>query len=57
MKLNSITVKLFFPSNKRPDIKDQSAIIEHINSSMEEWNCHVIDIEISASKEREDEIS
>ena len=56
VRIQSLTVKLWFQTSKvqnveRPDIKQQEAIIKHINAAMEEWNAHIIDIEVKASEE------
>lgn len=56
MKIQTLSVKLCFQISKvrnieRPDVKDQEAIIKHINAAMEEWNAHIIDIEVRASEE------
>lgn len=58
MKIQSLTVKLWFQTSKvenieLPDIKHQEAILKHINAAMEEWNAHIIDIEVKASEENE----
>jgi hypothetical protein len=56
VKIQTLSVKLCFQISKvrnieRPDVKDQEAIIKHINAAMEEWNAHIIDIEVRASEE------
>lgn len=56
MRIDTLTVKLRFQTSKvreieRPDIKQQEAILKHINAAMEEWNAHIIDIEVRASEE------
>ena len=58
MKIDSITVKLRFQTSKvrkieLPDVKQQEAILKHINKAMEKWNAHIVDIEVMASKENE----
>lgn len=60
MKIDYLTVKLRFQTSKvreieLPDIKQQEAILKHINTAMEEWNAHIIDIEVRASKEKEND--
>jgi hypothetical protein len=60
MKIDYLTVKLRFQTSKvreieLPDIKQQEAILKHINAAMEEWNAHIVDIEVKASTGEEND--
>ena len=60
MKIDTLTVKLRFQTSKvqeieLPDIKQQEAILKHINAAMEKWNAHIIDIEVKASTGEEND--
>ena len=55
MKIDTLTITLRFQTSKvreieLPDIKQQEAILKHINAAMEEWNAHIVDIEVRASE-------
>ena len=60
MKIDTLTITLRFQTSKvreieLPDIKQQEAILKHINAAMEEWNAHIVDIEVRASKGEEND--
>ncbi|MHA1289352.1 MAG: hypothetical protein ACTSPB_18345 [Candidatus Thorarchaeota archaeon] len=60
MKLDSLRVKLRFQSSKmqgikRPGIEQQMEIIQYINTCMEKYYAHIVDLDVCADQERPEE--
>jgi RecA/RadA recombinase len=60
MKLDSLRVKLRFQSSKvrgtkRPNIEQQMEIIQYLNTCMEKYDAHIVDIDVCADLERPEE--
>ena len=60
MKLDSLRVKLRFQSSKvrgtkRPNIEQQMEIIQYLNTCMEKYDAHIVDLDVCADLERPEE--
>ena len=60
MKLDSLRVKLRFQGSKvrgtkRPNIEQQMEIIQYLNTCMEKYDAHIVDLDVCADLERPEE--